>query len=39
MQGLVALMVENGDIAESVDISPFINTTYLEDAAAMGCGQ
>jgi hypothetical protein len=32
-------MVETGDISEPVDVETVMDTSYLEEAAAMGCGQ
>lgn len=39
MQGLMEAMVETGDISEPVDVESVVDTSYLEEAAAMGCGQ
>lgn len=39
MEGLMEAMVETGDISEPIDVSTVIDTSYLEEAAAMGCGQ
>lgn len=39
MEGLMNAMVETGDISEPFDIATVIDTSYLEEAAGMGCGQ
>lgn len=39
MQGLMEAMVETGDISSPVDVETVIDTQYLEEAAALGCGQ
>lgn len=39
MEGLMEAMVETGDISEPIDVSTVIDTSYLEEAAGMGCGQ
>ena len=39
MQSLMEAMVETGDISEPVDVETVIDTSYLEEAASMGCGQ
>lgn len=39
MQGLMEAMVETGDISQPVDVSNYVDTSYLEQAAEMGCGQ
>lgn len=38
LQKLNDLMVENGDIDESVELSDLVDMSYLEEAAEMGCG-
>jgi len=32
-------MVETGDISGPIDVEAVVDTSYLEEAAAMGCGQ
>jgi NitT/TauT family transport system substrate-binding protein len=39
MVGLMEAMLETGDISNPVDVANFIDISFLEDAAAMGCGQ
>lgn len=39
MQGLMEAMVETGDISQPIDVEAVVDTSYLEEAAAMGCGQ
>ncbi len=39
MEGLMEGMVETGDISEPIDVSAVLDTSYLEEAADMGCGQ
>lgn len=39
MEGLMEAMVETGDISQPVDVEAVVDTSYLEEAAAMGCGQ
>lgn len=39
MDGLMEAMLETGDIANPVDVSTVVDTSYLEEAAGMGCGQ
>lgn len=39
MQGLMEAMVETGDISQPVDVEAVVDTSYLEEAAGMGCGQ
>lgn len=38
LQKLNDLMVENGDIDESVDLGNLVDMSYLEEASGMGCG-
>jgi NitT/TauT family transport system substrate-binding protein len=38
-EGLIDAMVETGDISQPVDASELVDTSYLEAAAEMGCGQ
>lgn len=37
--GLMEAMQETGDISRSVDVNQFIDISYLQEAAEMGCGQ
>lgn len=39
MVGLMEAMLETGDISNPVEVANFIDISFLEDAAAMGCGQ
>lgn len=39
MQALMEAMLETGDISEPVDVENVMDTSYLEEAASMGCGQ
>ncbi len=39
MEGLMEAMVETGDISQPVDVEAVVDTSYLEEAAGMGCGQ
>ena len=39
MQGLMEAMVETGDISSPIDVEAVVDTSYLEEAAGMGCGQ
>lgn len=39
MDGLMEAMLETGDIANPVDVTTVVDTSYLEEAAEMGCGQ
>lgn len=39
MEGLMEAMIQTGDISEPIDIEAVVDTSYLHDAAAMGCGQ
>lgn len=39
MEGLMEAMLETGDISQPVDVEQVVDTTFLEEAAAMGCGQ
>lgn len=39
MVGLMEAMLETGDITSPVDVAQFIDISFLNDAAAMGCGQ
>lgn len=39
MEGLMEAMVETGDISQPIDVEAVVDTSYLEEAAAMGCGQ
>lgn len=39
MQGLMEAMVETGDISQPVDVEAVVDTSYLEEAAGLGCGQ
>lgn len=39
MQGLMEAMVETGDISQPIEVEAVVDTSYLEEAAAMGCGQ
>ncbi|MGD2101127.1 MAG: ABC transporter substrate-binding protein [Acidimicrobiia bacterium] len=39
MEGLMEAMVETGDISQPIDVETVVDTSYLEEAAAMGCGQ
>lgn len=39
MVGLMEAMLETGDITSPVDVAQFIDISYLNEAAAMGCGQ
>lgn len=39
MNGLMEAMLETGDLSQPVDISDYIDTSYLQQAADMGCGQ
>lgn len=39
MEGLMEGMLETGDISQPVDVEAVVDTSYLEEAAAMGCGQ
>lgn len=39
MQGLMEAMVETGDISSPIDVEAVVDTSYLKEAAAMGCGQ
>jgi NitT/TauT family transport system substrate-binding protein len=38
LEKLNQLMVTNGDIDEPVDVAAMVDMSYLEEAAAMGCG-
>jgi len=39
MNDLMNAMLETGDISSEVDMGPHVNTGFLEDAVAAGCGQ
>ena len=39
MQGLMEAMLETGDITSPVQVADYIDISFLEDAAALGCGQ
>ena len=39
MQGLMEAMLETGDISSPVEVENYIDISYLEQAAEMGCGQ
>ena len=39
MQGLMEAMLETGDISNPVEVSEYIDISYLQQAADMGCGQ
>lgn len=39
LQGLIDAMVESGDISEPVDPADLADTSYLEEAAQMGCAE
>lgn len=39
VQEVADIMLENGDIDNQVDASEFVDRSYLEQAAASGCGQ
>ena len=39
MQGLMEAMLETGDITSPVEVANYIDISYLEQAAALGCGQ
>lgn len=39
MEGLMEAMVETGDISQPIDVEAVVDTSYLEEAAGMGCGQ
>lgn len=39
MQGLMEAMLETGDISSPVEIQNYIDISYLQQAAEMGCGQ
>lgn len=39
MEGLMEAMLEHGDISQPVDIDALIDTSHLEEAASLGCGQ
>lgn len=39
LTGLMEAMQETGDISRPVDISQYIDISYLQEAADMGCGQ
>jgi NitT/TauT family transport system substrate-binding protein len=38
-EGLIDAMVETGDISQPVDAEELVDTSYLEAAADMGCGE
>lgn len=38
LQKLNDLMVENGDLDQSVDLGTLVDMSYLEEASGMGCG-
>lgn len=39
MEGLMEAMLETGDISQPVDVEAVVDTSFLEEAAGMGCGQ
>ena len=39
MVGLMEAMLETGDITSPVDVAQYIDISFLDEAAAMGCGQ
>lgn len=39
MQGLMEAMLETGDISQPVEVDQVVDTSYLQEAAQMGCGQ
>lgn len=39
MQGLMEAMLETGDISNPVEVEQYIDRSFLDEAAAMGCGQ
>lgn len=39
MVGLMEAMLETGDISNPVEVANFIDISFLQEAAAMGCGQ
>ena len=39
LNGLMEAMIETGDISSPVDVTNYLDTSYLQQAADMGCGQ